>query len=93
MLTGTCHCGTIGWTFDGVAESVTSCNCTLCRRYGALWIYDFEGGKITLTGPTQVYTRVDVKGPHSKSTSAPSAVASAHGGRPARRRTGAAGLR
>ena len=36
MLTGTCHFGDTGWTFDGMPESVTACNCTLCRRYGAL---------------------------------------------------------
>jgi len=63
MLTGTCHCGTIGWTFDGMPESVTACNCTLCRRYGVLWIYDYEGEKIKLTGQAQIYTRVDVKTP------------------------------
>ena len=63
MLTGTCHCGTIGWTFDGMPDSVTACNCTLCRRYGVLWIYDFEGEKIKLIGPSTVYTRVDVKKP------------------------------
>lgn len=57
MLTGTCHCGTIGWTFDGLPDSVTACNCTLCRRYGVLWIYDFEGEKIKLSGPSTVYTR------------------------------------
>lgn len=63
MLTGTCHCGTISWTFDGVPESVTACSCTLCRRYGVLWAYDYEGEKIKLTGPTAIYTRVGVKNP------------------------------
>jgi hypothetical protein len=57
MLTGTCHCGSIGWTFDGVPESATACNCTLCRRYGALWIYDYDGERITISGPSAVYTR------------------------------------
>jgi hypothetical protein len=59
MLTGSCHCGTIGWTFDGMPGSVTACNCTLCRRYGVLWIYDYEGERITLSGPSSVYTRKD----------------------------------
>jgi hypothetical protein len=57
MLTGTCHCGSIGWTFEGMPESVTACNCTVCRRYGTLWIYDYEGERITLSGPSTVYTR------------------------------------
>jgi hypothetical protein len=63
MLTGTCHCGAIGWTFNGMPESATACNCTLCRRYGVLWIYDYEGERITLTGPSAVYTRNDRKSP------------------------------
>lgn len=59
MLTGTCHCGNLAWSFDGMPESVTACNCTLCRRYGALWIYDFEGGLIAVTGRPAIYTRAD----------------------------------
>ena len=63
MLVGTCHCGAIGWTFDGMPESATACNCTLCRRYGVLWIYDYEGERIALTGPSSVYTRKELAKP------------------------------
>lgn len=63
MLDGTCHCGLIGWTFDGMPESVTACNCTLCRRYGVLWIYDYEGERITITGPSAIYRRVGKSNP------------------------------
>jgi hypothetical protein len=59
MLTGSCHCGALAWTFDGMPESVTACNCTLCRRYGVLWIYDYEGERIRLHGPSTVYSRKD----------------------------------
>jgi hypothetical protein len=38
-------------------DSATACNCTLCRRYGVLWIYDYEGERIKISGPTSVYTR------------------------------------
>jgi hypothetical protein len=57
LLDGSCHCGAIGWTFDGMPDSVTACNCTLCRRYGVLWIYDYEGERIKISGPSTVYTR------------------------------------
>ncbi len=57
MLTGNCHCNLVSWTFDGTPDSATACNCTLCRRYGTLWIYDYEGERITLSGPTSIYTR------------------------------------
>ena len=59
MLTGTCHCGNLSWTFEGTPESVTACNCTLCRRYGVLWIYDYQGERINTSGPSAVYTRKD----------------------------------
>jgi hypothetical protein len=29
----------------------------MCRRYGALWAYDYEGEGINVSGPTQVYAR------------------------------------
>ena len=55
MLTGTCHCGKVCWSFDGDPATATACNCSICRRYGVLWIYDYEGERITLTGPTSKY--------------------------------------
>jgi len=42
----------------------TACNCTVCRRYGALWIYDFEGEGITVSGPAQAYVGGDGLGFH-----------------------------
>ena len=40
MLTGTFHCGGLHWTLEADPGSITICNCTLCRSYGALWAYD-----------------------------------------------------
>lgn len=57
MLRGSCLCGNVSWTFDGKPESATACNCTACRRYGALWIYDYEGEAIAVSGATKAYTR------------------------------------
>jgi len=57
MLDGSCHCGAVTWQFEGVPESATACNCTVCRRYGALWAYDYEGEGIKVSGPTQAYAR------------------------------------
>lgn len=57
-IEGTCHCGAVSWSFDGVLESATACNCTVCRRYAGLWAYDYEnGGVIAVSGPTRIYTR------------------------------------
>ncbi len=48
MLEGHCHCGAVRWTFDGVPDGATICNCTICRRYGVLWAYDYEGEGIRI---------------------------------------------
>lgn len=59
MLTGSCHCKTVTWTYDAPLESVTACNCTACSRYGVLWAYDHEGEGIKVSGPTTAYQRRD----------------------------------
>lgn len=38
-LSGSCHCGTVSWTLSDRPEKLTRCNCTLCRRIGALWAH------------------------------------------------------
>jgi hypothetical protein len=62
MLTGSCHCGEVHWTFDGDPEQARACNCTVCRRYGAIWIYDFLDEKIKIRGNTEAYARADEYG-------------------------------
>lgn len=62
-LAGSCHCGGAHWTLEGDPGSITACNCTLCRRYGALWAYDYEGERIAISGPTSVYTRPEKADP------------------------------
>lgn len=57
MLRGTCHCGAAGWTLEGDPGSITICNCTLCRRYGVLWAYDYESERVNVHGPSGSYTR------------------------------------
>ncbi len=63
MLTGSCHCGASGWTLEGDPGSITACSCTLCRRYGALWAYDYEGERINVAGPTAAYRRAGKEDP------------------------------
>jgi hypothetical protein len=36
---GTCHCGAVRIHVRQAPRTVTSCNCSICRRYGALWAY------------------------------------------------------
>ena len=55
MIKGSCHCGTVHWQFDGIPASATACNCTICRRYGTLWAYDYVDGRIRVAGITSSY--------------------------------------
>lgn len=54
-MEGLCHCGTVRWVLDGLPASVTACSCSVCRRYGALWTYGFEGETVRTTGRTTAY--------------------------------------
>jgi len=39
MLVATCHCGAVRLEVPRKPRQLTSCNCSICRRYGALWAY------------------------------------------------------
>ncbi len=57
MVEGSCHCGKVRWQFEGTPEAATACNCTVCRRYGVLWAYDYDGEGIHVSGQTTAYMR------------------------------------
>ena len=35
----TCHCGNINLTLTQLPVEVAECNCSICRRYAAMWAY------------------------------------------------------
>jgi len=39
MIEASCHCGAVRIEVPSAPETVTSCNCSICRRYGVLWAY------------------------------------------------------
>jgi hypothetical protein len=39
MLTASCHCGAVRLEIARKPRQLTDCNCSMCRRYGALWAY------------------------------------------------------
>jgi hypothetical protein len=45
-----CHCGAIRVHVPRVSRTLTSCNCSICRRYGALWAY-YAASAITIDAP------------------------------------------
>jgi len=43
MFEAKCHCGNITLETKEIPETITSCNCSICHRIGALWGYFLEG--------------------------------------------------
>lgn len=39
MIESSCHCGAVRLVIASAPETVTDCNCSICRRYGVLWAY------------------------------------------------------
>ncbi|HEY5048434.1 MAG TPA: GFA family protein [Rhizomicrobium sp.] len=39
MIESSCHCGAVKLEIAAAPETVTDCNCSICRRYGVLWAY------------------------------------------------------
>jgi len=39
MIDASCHCGAVRIEIDSPPETLTQCTCSICRRYGALWVY------------------------------------------------------
>lgn len=39
MIAASCHCGAVRLEVARKPLTLTNCNCSICRRYGALWAY------------------------------------------------------
>jgi hypothetical protein len=57
MIESSCHCGAVKLEILDAPEEVTGCNCSICRRYGALWAYYSPAHVriIATTGATDCY--------------------------------------
>lgn len=47
MFSASCHCGNISIEASRVPETLTSCNCSICRRYAVVWAY-FKTAEVTI---------------------------------------------
>ena len=47
-----CHCLSVRFEIDTAPTFVLDCNCSICRRYGALWAY-YHGGGLRLASPVE----------------------------------------
>lgn len=60
-MIGRCHCGQVQWTTTGPPERLVTCNCSICRKLGALWAH-MPVDQVTITGETLSYIRSDCDG-------------------------------
>ena len=51
MIHGACHCGAIAFAVERKPEWLTECNCSICRRIGALWAH-FKRDEVELSAPS-----------------------------------------
>lgn len=49
-LVATCHCGVVRVHVHRMSRTLTRCNCSICRRYGALWAY-YAAGSVRIEAP------------------------------------------
>ncbi len=54
-LTATCHCKAVRITFPPPDKHLNECQCSICRRYGALWAY-YKRDEVQIEGQiTETY--------------------------------------
>ena len=56
MLKGACHCGAVRVQVARKPRRLTSCNCSICRRYGSLWAY-YDRSQVQITAPKSATDR------------------------------------
>jgi hypothetical protein len=57
MIEASCHCGAVRFTVEAAPDKLNDCNCSICRRYGALWAY-YRPSQVRFAaepGPTDIY--------------------------------------
>ncbi len=56
MIEANCHCGAVKIFLKQLPVSYTECNCSICRRYAAQWLY-VEASEVEITAAEGVIAR------------------------------------
>lgn len=51
MINGACHCGAANFSLAVPPERIVACNCSICRRYAALWVHAPPADGVVLNVP------------------------------------------
>ena len=57
MIESSCVCGAVRLAITRAPDELVDCNCSICRRYGALWAYYSLKDVIVPSGLTDTYLR------------------------------------
>jgi hypothetical protein len=57
LIESSCVCGAVRLAITHAPDEVLDCNCSICRRYGALWAYYSLKDVIVPSGLTDTYLR------------------------------------
>lgn len=49
MISASCHCGAVQIEVPDLPQSLIDCNCSICRRNGALWAL-YQAGTVRVLG-------------------------------------------
>lgn len=61
MIEASCHCGAVRLEVESAPEELNDCQCSICRRLGALWAY-YSPKQVRIvppSGATSVYLWAD----------------------------------
>jgi hypothetical protein len=56
LLDGSCHCGTVKFEVRTAVVPAARCNCSLCRRKGALMTPPFAAGELKILSGEEALT-------------------------------------
>jgi hypothetical protein len=57
LIEASCHCGAVRFTVEAAPDELNDCQCSICRRLGALWAY-YVPSQVRFaadSGPTDTY--------------------------------------
>jgi hypothetical protein len=57
VISGSCHCGKVSFSVAHEPKWLTECNCTICRRIGALWAH-FERKDVLIEGADETISYI-----------------------------------
>lgn len=76
-MRASCLCGEVTLTLPSRPDAITFCDCSVCRKLGAVWSY-FARGAVGIEGETRMFMRTDMDNPVVELNACPRCSATTH---------------